>query len=413
MRRSFILCSIAFTAAFGFSGCASFDENAAGFADVETISACGIEQEKLASVSETADEIVAAYISHVEETMGVANQYGFSVAVSMCGEMVFSRELGYSDLENQTPVNTATKFRIGSVSKPITAIALGQLFEKGAINFDSEVQTHAPTFPSKDHPITIRQIAGHLSGIRHYNSAQEFFSADRYETVTDALVIFQDDPLIAIPGTKYSYSSYGWNLLSVVVENASGEPFLEYMQSNIFDKAQMHETAADEPHKIIPNRSRFYSFDDESNTNQNAPLVDQSNKWAGGGFLSTPRDLLRFAKSIRENELISAKTLSILTETQFDGDGVETGYGIGWVSGRTYQDWESDVFSEDTIIRARAAIGETKFMGHSGGSVGGRTLFLMTQGQGADVAIAAVSNNDNFPPEFTIPVLAAFVDVRE
>lgn len=119
-------------------------------------------------------------------------------------------------------VNPAkTLFRIGSVAKSMTAYAAAQLFDTGKLDIDAPVQKYVPDFPEKQSVITSRQLLGHLSGIRHYGR-DEFVSRVHYENVNAGLVIFKDDLLLSAPGEAYSYSSYGYNLLSAVIESAAG-----------------------------------------------------------------------------------------------------------------------------------------------------------------------------------------------
>ena len=127
-----------------------------------------------------------------------------------------------------TPVTPQTRFRVGSVAKPMTAVAVAQLVDAGRLDVDAPIQTYAPDFPTKRWPLTTRQVGAHLGGIRHYRG-NEFMSNVRYPTVADGLTIFAADSLLHEPGTAYAYSSYGYNLISAVVEGASGEDFLGYM----------------------------------------------------------------------------------------------------------------------------------------------------------------------------------------
>src|ERR1051325_4239916 len=158
---------------------------------------------------------------------------GVQVAVAIDGTLVWSEGFGYADAARKRPVTRATQFRIGSVSKPLTAAAVALLYEQRKLDLDAPVQRYVPTFPDKGYPITTRQLAGHLAGIRHYKD-REFFLNRHFATVRDGLVIFQDDSLLFPPGTRFSYSSYGWNLVSAVVEAAAGEDFLSYIPAHVF-----------------------------------------------------------------------------------------------------------------------------------------------------------------------------------
>ncbi len=148
---------------------------------------------------------------------------GLSLTVAVDGKIMYSEGFGYADLEERVPVWPTTKFRIGSISKPLTATALMQLVEAGKLELDAPVQKYVPSLPEKGAVITTRMLAGHLAGIRHYQG-DEFNIQRHYANVLDGVNIFENDPLVSPPGTKFNYSSYGYNLLSAVVESAFRNP---------------------------------------------------------------------------------------------------------------------------------------------------------------------------------------------
>jgi len=131
---------------------------------------------------------------------------------------------------------------------------------RDALDLDAPVQRYVPSLPDKGHPITTRLLAGHLAGIRHYKD-REFFLNRRFATVLDGLTIFQDDSLLVPPGTRFSYSSYAWNLVSAVVEGASGDDFLQYMSAHVFRPLGLTHTAPDRSDSLIPGRTQFYDRD--------------------------------------------------------------------------------------------------------------------------------------------------------
>ena len=138
----------------------------------------------------------------VDELMQRAAIPGLQAAVAVDGQMVWSEGFGLANVELNVPVSPTTRFRIGSVSKTLTAAALATLVEKRQIDLDAEVQRYVPSFPDKGHRLTIRHLAGHLAGIRNYRGT-EFINRTRYDTVADALPVFASDPLLFPPGTKY------------------------------------------------------------------------------------------------------------------------------------------------------------------------------------------------------------------
>ena len=256
---------------------------------------------------------------------------GFSVAVAVDGRLAWSEGYGVADAEHRVPVTPLTRFRLGSVSKVLTAAAVARLVEDGRLDLDAPVQQYVPGFPTKPWPITIRQLTSHTAGIRHYNGDfQSVLScAPHFDSVTKALTIFQNDPLLFEPGTSYSYSSYGWNLVSAAVEGASHSEFLTYMQREVFDPLSLHHTAADHVDAIIPHRTRFYRRAKDG-VLLHAPYQDSSYKWAGGGFLSTAEDLIRFGSAHLQPGFFKERTLDLLFADQRLRSGKNTGVGIAW-----------------------------------------------------------------------------------
>ncbi|MCZ6672741.1 MAG: serine hydrolase [Verrucomicrobia bacterium] len=188
----------------------------------------------------------------IRELMSESQAVGITVTVGVKGEIVWSQGFGYADLEQQVPVYPdRTRFRVGNVAKPMTALAVAQLYEQGLLDLDVPIQRYVQSFPKKEGTITTRLLAGHLGGIRHYQG-NENLSYKRYETVLDGLAIFKDDELLHPPGSKYSYSSYGYNLISGMIENASGKSYLEYMDEHVFTALGMNHTEADNIYSIIP-----------------------------------------------------------------------------------------------------------------------------------------------------------------
>jgi CubicO group peptidase (beta-lactamase class C family) len=281
---------------------------------------------------------------------------GASVTVLRNGRMIWSEGLGFSDLENSLRVTPLTKFRIGSVSKSITAVALEELVEEGKLDLDAPIQKYVPGFPVKAYPITARELAGHLAGIRHYRG-EEFYSQRHYASVNESLDIFKNDSLLFRPGDKYSYSTYGYVLLSAVIEGAAGEPYLAYVKRKVFAPIGMRNTTAEFPDSIISFRSRFYTRSDSLGPIVNAPWVDNSNKWAGGGFISTTQDLARFGQAMLDAKILKRPTIQAMWTPQHTADGKSTTYGIGWT-----------VSTDST--------GHTSYS-HSGGSVGGTALLVV------------------------------------
>ena len=300
-------------------------------------------------------EVVEEARARVRADLAARGYPGIAIAVAVDGETVWSEGFGYANLEHRVPMQPSVKFRVGSISKSLTAAAVAGLVEDGRLDLDAPVQKYVPSFPEKAHPITARQLGGHLAGIRHYQGNENFIR-DPYPTVLDGLSIFADDPLLHEPGTAFAYTSYGFNLLSAVVEGAARKPFLDHMREAVFRPLGLRDTVADFVTPIIPGRTSYYVRDDAGRV-VNAPWVDNSYKWAGGGFLSTTGDVLAFANAHLDDDFLSEASRKLLFTEQKTRGGEGVGYGLGWFI-RTREDGR-------------------RLLSHSGGSVGGTSLMVM------------------------------------
>lgn len=334
---------------------------------------------------------------------------GTSVAVGVDGRIVWSEGFGYSDVELGVPVTPLTKFRGGSTSKPMTQAAASLLKEEGRMDFDVPVQRYVPSFPEKGHVITPRHLMAHTSGIRHYPpEGNEFHSAKHYEDIVDALEIFENDPLLFEPGTAESYSTYGANLLGAAVQGAAGEDFLTVLQDYVFAPLGMLSTVGDHTDRIIPHRTGFYertnrrphyhlrqsSWGDGTGLGEllNAPYVDNSNKWAGGGLLTTPEDLVRFGSAHLRPGFLTAESLTeILTPGRIENGEVQN-RGLNW--------------SIETDDAGRRAIS------HGGGGVGSNSSLRVYLEEGVVVAIQANLSQSN-PGVLSEPIAELFISALD
>lgn len=279
---------------------------------------------------------------------------------------IWSAGYGVADVEQQVSVDPATtKFRVGSVAKPMTALALVTLATRNRIDLDADVRRYVPAFPRKDHTSSVRQLAGHLAGIRHY-AGDEAYSRKHYRSVSEALEIFRSDPLAGVPGAQWKYSSYGYNLLSAVIENASGKPFVDTMSETVFRRSEWTATVPDQAYgrgaapRPLLRPSRRHPVQRARSRQQ-----QQVGK---RGFLSTTDDLVRFGLAHVDGKSVSPEKVLLLWTEQKTADGASTGYGIGW---RIVIDGDG-----------------RKWIGHGGGSIGGTTQFWVFPESGLVIAMA-------------------------
>lgn len=258
---------------------------------------------------------------------------GISLALGVGDEFTHFEGFGFSDLSSGRAVTPQTRFRIGSVSKTLTATALGLLLEEGKLDLDADVRQYVPEFPDKGYPITLRQLAIHQSGIRHYRG-NEVLNVHSYKNVFEPLTVFAADPLLAKPGTKHSYSSYGYVLLSAAMERAAGLPFLNLMSGMVLNPLQMTQTEPELGGRLLPGQATGYVRGTDGKA-QVAPKDDLSAIWAGGGYVSTAGDLLKFARSYLNGRFLRQETLDLLWTPPTPINGAKSGGGFGWQVART------------------------------------------------------------------------------
>jgi len=296
---------------------------------------------------------------------------GMGAAVVLDGEPVWSAGFGMADLEDSAPATSSTLFRLGSLSKPITATALLQLWEHGKLDLDAPVQKYCPAFPQKEWPITSRELLGHLGGIRHYNRDGKGDipedSARHFASMEESLQIFAADPLVAKPGTKFNYSTYGYTLLGCVLEGAASQKYMDFVRENIFKPAGMVQTQADDFFTIIPHRTRWY-HKDKSEIVRNAGVLNSSYKIPGGGLISSADDMARFEAAMLADKFVKRPARDLMWTPQKTPDGKSTGYALGWGI--------SDKFGIHIVA-------------HTGGQQGTSTAFVLVPERRAGVIVLA------------------------
>ena len=280
-----------------------------------------------AEAQPVSSDALQSFERYVAERMAYDQIPGLSVGF-IKGDFSWARGFGWADVENKSPAKPESSYRLASVNKTITAVALLELVEEGKIKLDAEIQSYVPYFPRKKWPVTVRQLLGHLGGISHYrNDVIEGHIRDPKNT-RQALAIFQDFPLVAEPGTKYNYSSYGYNLLGAAVEGASGLPYGQFIKTRIFDPLDMIDSRLDNPREIIPNRARGYQV--VNGQLRNSEYVDISSRFAAGGTRSTVLDLLKYARGIMRGLILNQSTQREMFAPLVLRNGYMTGYGLGW-----------------------------------------------------------------------------------
>ena len=327
------------------------------------------------------------------------NLPGLSVAVGIGSDIVWTEGFGWADLEKKVKVEPGTRFRIGTASTALTSAAVGLLIEKGQLNLDDEIQPYVPVYPQKQWPVTLRQLMGHVAGVRNDGGDEGPLLSAHCEHPVEGVQAFAKYPLLFEPGTRYRYSSYGWILMSAVVEAAADEPLLTFMRKQIFEPLDMDDTIADSAAEASAHRATAYFPRFGGDPRYGPDLmreIDYSCYAGSSGFVSTPTDLVRFAIAINSGTLLQPATVQLFQTSQRLASGEETGYGLGW--------------DLETVSLAGKP---TRVIGHDGDSLGGMVASFMTFPEHG--LVVSVMSNTSYADTFAVAVniAQAFAEQRK
>jgi len=263
----------------------------------------------------------------VESAVREQQIVGLSAAV-VHGDFRWSSGFGFADLENEVRATADSSYRMASVTKPMTAIAVLRLAEEGKVDLDGDVSKYVPYFSRKAWPVTARQLLSHQGGISHYRDYDKEGRIREPKTTREAIAIFADWDLAHEPGTKKLYSSYGYNLLGAVIEEVSGQAHGTYMRENVWKPLGMSATVMDDPRAIIPHRVDGYTREDGEL--RRSEYVDMSSRFAGGGTRATVHDMVRLFEGLAEGKVLKRETIRRAWTAQKTTDGQLTDYGLGF-----------------------------------------------------------------------------------
>jgi serine beta-lactamase-like protein LACTB len=294
----------------------------------------------------------------------------FSVAVGIRGELVWEGVIGFSDLKKGTLANRDTEYRIGSISKPMTATAVMRMQEKQIVSINDSFNDCVKDYPPEHSDFTLKQLLTHQGGVRHYvNQLAENFSRKEYSTLREAVSIVEDDALLFRPGEGFCYSTYGYTFLSLAMESAYSIPFEHIMHNEVFIPAGMQSAKFDKAERASKDK-RAKPYLHIGDSLYKSPEVNLSYKYAGGGYLSTPSDVVRFGNALLNNSLLTAQSKEMMwSPVALDnGDMNPENYALGF---RVGQDQRG------------------RFVHHGGKSVGGYAFLLIYPESGIVIAFAS------------------------
>ena len=268
----------------------------------------------------------------VRTSVSEGNLPGVSVAMGIDGKIEWAEGFGFANLENKAPVTPAHRFRIGTASIALTSAGLGVLLDEGRLKLDDEIQTYVPAFGARQWPVTIRQVMGHLGGVIGEDPDNGVLTSRPCDNTTDALNRFVKEP-ISQPGKEYRFSTFGWILLTAVVEKVANQPLTAFMEEKVYRPLEMPDTVKDSAKGPVPNEATLYFPKFLSRPVYGVEpfhKFDYSCYGGAGGYLSTPSDLVRFGMAMNAGKLLRRDTVQLLQTPQRVASGEETGYGLGW-----------------------------------------------------------------------------------
>lgn len=258
---------------------------------------------------------------------------GYAAAVYYRGNLLWARGTGIADLKTNRAVRRDTPFRLASISKPISAVALLYLFEQRKVQLKDEVRKHCPAWPVKAFPSTLEQLLGNTGGIRHYRGQEDANNLTAYAGVVDSLKKFALEPLAYEPGSKYLYSTYGWNLVGCAIEGAGGMSYEKWLEDKVFATVGMYNSGLDHGRGASARRAQGYRLTAGGEV-EDCAYSDNSAKYPGGGLVSTVDDLARFVDGLYREQLLRRETLDLMWTSGKTKAGKITGYGMGWSLGK-------------------------------------------------------------------------------
>lgn len=313
---------------------------------------------------------------------------GMAVLIAKNGKPIYRRAIGKANIELNLDLKTDHVFRVGSITKQFTAIAIMQLIEQGKLSADDEITKFIPDYPVHGNKITVSHLIHHTSGIQSYTSMAGWDDETRKKdfTVPGLIEYFKNQPMQFFPGEQWSYNNSGYILLGYIIEKVSEMSYEEYLQRNFFTPLGMKNSYYDNTRTIIPNRVQGYAMREEGLIN--APYLSMTQPYAAGSLLSTVDDMLLWNNALMSGKIISKASLEKALIPATLNNGKKTNYAYGLIIG--------DLDGSKTIE-------------HSGGINGFLSNGIYFPQE--DVYVIAFSNSESMPPSsLTVHLGAVAID---
>lgn len=308
---------------------------------------------------------------------------GCAALVAKNGQIIYRKAFGMANLELNVPMQPDMIFRIGSITKQFTAVAILQLVEQGKISLDDDITKFIPDYPTQAYHISIEHLLTHTSGIKSYTNVTEFDKYSKTDMKPEEVInLFKNQPMEFAPGTKWNYNNSGYFLLGYIIEKVTGKTYEDYVRENFFTPLGMTGSCYGNDTRIIRNRASGYQPGKDGP--ENAEYLSMLLPYSAGSLMSTVEDLYKWNRAVQSYKLISKESLD-RAQTEYKlADGKGTHYGYGW--------FLSHLQGSRTVE-------------HGGGINGflSSSVYLPDE----DVFVALFSNSTAKAPEFTSLKMAA------
>jgi len=256
---------------------------------------------------------------------------GAAAIVAKGDQILYKGAIGKAEMELDVDVKPEHIFRLGSITKQFTAVAILMLQEEGKLHVSDPMTKYLPDYPVGDHTITVEHLLTHTSGIQSYTDIPGFMQSKVFKdrTVDELIAEFSEMPMNFAPGDEWRYNNSGYVLLGKIIEVASGETYEQFIEGRIFKPLGMNDSYYDHNHEIIPNRIPGYSTDAGGNINK-SHYLSMSLPYAAGSLISSVDDLLKWNTAVMKGELVSADLMETAFQEYLLNDGSPCGYGYGW-----------------------------------------------------------------------------------
>jgi D-alanyl-D-alanine carboxypeptidase len=272
---------------------------------------------------------LAVEIDDVLQKVYKPGEPGASVIVVKDGKIVFRKGYGKANLELGIATQPEMVFRLGSITKQFTAVAILMLAEQGKLSVGDEITKYLPDYPSKGQKITIEHLLTHTSGIKSYTSLPEWLALWRKDmTLTELIDVFKDKPIDFAPGESWSYNNSGYVLLGAIIEKASGQSYKDFIEKQIFAPLGMNHSFYDSPERVIAGRVSGYSKGKDGFVN--CAYLSMTQPYSAGSLMSSVDDLALWDAALYTEKIVKQESLKRAWTPAVLNNGKSTRYGYGW-----------------------------------------------------------------------------------